>query len=213
MFYWKRFLTIFAVVGVVAFGAGRAWACDAGQYEETGDDGEVVCVDCPVGYYCVGDGTAQQCSGNTISNTKGASGCVGCVVGSNTPFANSAHTQCVACDGASEYSEQGVCLVCGAGNYVTPNRLCEECQSGYYCDGGGDMQFCPKGSFSGVGQSSCIYCATGYTTSDVGTQYDVDSGESPCVKIRVKLRIGADYDVLPDCLTEGKINKNVIKNN
>ena len=146
--------------------------CVAGNYIDAGE-----CKTCPAGSFC-DDGVATLCSGATISES-GASACTNC--SGDTPYANSNHTQCVACDGTGEYhdndgicdtcgtgnfpnSDHTACVQCGAGNYMDDDE-CKTCPAGYYCSGDGAATASPAGRFnSGTGAgsvSSCTVCPKG----------------------------------------------------
>lgn len=148
-------------------------SCGPGNYMISGE-----CKTCPVGYFCLGDGTKTLCSGATISGA-GVSVCTEC--SGDTPYANNVHTQCVACDNESEYhdndgicdtcgtgnfpnSDHTACVQCGAGNYMDDDE-CKTCPAGYYCSGDGAATACPAGRFnSGTGAgsvSSCTVCPKG----------------------------------------------------
>lgn len=121
------------------------------------------------------------------------------------------------------------CVSCPAGYCIhndTGVRKCIECAPGHYCPAGNDGNAqtctlvddegygivgdyeCRKGTYSGTGQAECTPCASGYTTSGVGTKYI--AGAVICKKQPIVLRIGDDIKTLPEFLKQGKVNKSVL---
>ena len=176
---------------------GECKLCGTGNYIENNN-----CIICPAGYYC--DGSTKVLCDNGKISSRGASGCVSCPEAK--PYANADRTKC---------------MVCGKGYCINENE-CVLCPAGYSCplNSSGsvhncaDVPKCPKGAYSAAGQDSCTLCGDGYTTESVGTVLDNNAALSDiCKPIKIKLKFGNDDIELPSCLTPGKINSSVVKNN
>lgn len=156
--------------------------------------------------------------------------CSQCESGTFNMSGGSGEESCGACP-AGYCTSGNNCLPCQPGYYcpgssATGNarqcgyslngygRVCEEDDTQSRCR---DFLKCPKGSFSGEAQAACTYCALGYTTEDSGTAYNPgDNLSDLCTKIIIKLKVNnieTPIFRLPACLTEGKINKSIVKNN
>ena len=184
-------------------------ACNLGAYVV--DNG--VCVSCQDGFYPNENHTrCSACnSGAYIVNVYGV--CVQCT--GATPYANEEHTQCTVCDEGEVVN--GICerqTGCGAGRYINENNECKRCPHGFYCPGDTKKSECPKGSYSADGAKLCTKCPVGYTTVGTATSAPMtEADEYPCFLAAVKLGTGPNAIELPSCLTHGKINTKVVKNN
>jgi len=179
--------------------------CGAGYYVNNH-----ICEPCPAGSYCTGDGTAKQCTGNTYSGT-GATECVECASG---VVVNNEHTACDDC-------QTGFCR---------NGDSCKKCKAGYYCPSGpincdlngkpvptDDNDYkCAVGTYAVAGSTECTACPAGYSTGIVSDNPETGATSiANCKEIPVKLFFDDDDEgvSLPECLTSGKTNNKVIKNN
>ena len=160
MHLWKCFLSGIMFVCVSVGGIYGVFACDVGEYDNDG-----VCETCPGGYSCDGTNAPQLCP-------------------DDAPYSDSTYTQCVVCDGLTEYYDNnGVCQTCATGNFANAehndciacntghymlNGVCEQCPAGSYCSGNGMSIACSVGTCSWAGAESCVSCLAGYYCPNTG---------------------------------------------
>ena len=212
-------------------------SCSAGTYA---NETHIICTPCDTGAYIHDtNGVCKPCASGKYANPNHTF-CKLCNSGANIvdngvcmpcpdgQYSNEDHTECTTCENGivndgvcyqngclpNQYlNESNECEDCLAGFYVSGN-ICSSCQSGYYCPGNGAQIPCPKGSYSGAGAESCTRCPIGYTTSGTTVSAPMtEADEYPCFLAAVKLGTGPNAIELPSCLTYGKINTKVIKNN
>ena len=193
-----------------------------------------VCKICASGSYVNEQHTS--CSGCDAINEYIEGGvCKICASGS---YVNEQHTSCSGCDDDAEYHDNNLCKVCennlyanlehtactggcAPGSYCADSscNTCNACEEGFKCPGRtiedgvitsfGAKQLCPKGTFSTDSQSECQLCPIGFTTKITGATSIAD-----CIMLqKVTLNLGGSTLDLPNCLTIGKINKDVVERN
>ena len=215
--------------------------CEGNTYQN--QEGQSSCNPCPVGTIPFASHiVCSACDSQNFIVTEFNSETVCEKCSGEKPYANSSHTQCVACNGNSEYFADGVCYECPDGQYANTDHTrcfecepesiidgvcqkcepgtyktdagCADCHAGYYCNGDGTEKICPKGAFSAAKQSECTLCPEGYATTNDGTGYTIGEDISAIckTKVKAKLKIGGSATSLPLYLKEGRINKSVVKN-
>jgi len=115
----------------------KCW-CPSGSYRESEDATQ--CLDCNVGYYCIGgDISATQCRAFSSSLARA-----------------DAPEQCICDMGHSPDEVSKECVICGVGRVASKGDLaCTECSPGKFS--------------SLTGQSACLSCEDGYFTDASGS--------------------------------------------
>jgi len=139
---------------------GKKYECPAGHYVLNVDaDAETLCLECPVGWYCPGNGTKHQCVNEQYTLLPGQIECRTCPEGYYT--ANTS-VSCLQCS-QNDYCPNGIFKTrCDAGTYFSPaSAECLECDAGFYCIDA-KRYACSPGTFSnGSRKSFCEECPPG----------------------------------------------------
>ena len=117
--------------------------------------GRTECVECKEGFFCDGEGYAQECEAGTYQDKKEKSVCNAC--GKNNLYSNKdvGFVTCSTCDAGYHTAESGS----GPSNRVD----CIKCEKGEACDGRGGMVYCSLGQYQDKEMSDkCNMCPTGW---------------------------------------------------
>ena len=150
-----------AVTGLLCHAADSTCKCPAGQYK----DSSAICQDCKAGKFLAlvgqeGIESCQPCETGKYANMTGAIACGTCPIGKEYV---SAAADCRTCDGGkfqnSSTEVSASCSLCSSGFYNADQGKTRIPKKHEFCDE------CPEGLISGAGDTFCIGCPSGWSTT------------------------------------------------
>jgi hypothetical protein len=152
-----------AVTGLLCHAADSTCKCQAGQYRDSATS--PACQKCTTGTFLatvgkVGIASCQPCETGKYTNVTGAIACGTCSIGKEYV---SAAADCRTCDGGKFQSSS-----------TEVSASCSDCSSGFYNADQGKTRIpkkhefcdeCPEGLISGAGDTFCIGCPSGWSTT------------------------------------------------